>query len=593
MHVKRTTPRLSLLSTPDPVAFPLTSPYGADGRPLRPAAVYIRESERDQGEYSFETQYERARDVLRHYGFYVTMVRVDSKSGSKITRTGYGDVEKAVKDGLVEAVGVYMMARWGRRAWERLRIAHEFDRLDVLVYDASRARADVPGLERVIWAGVDEQFLRDLSTKAVDNMPKAARAGKHAAPTPIGYKRAYPQGQDYDRKVASVMVPDEQYGPLVQEIFRLFVHEGYSGRALARWLNAGQLPNPKSEHGRWDARTVRQILRHRVYGQYEDTEYGQIEWGKTHTGDWSHYKGEVITAQGQHAALIDRATFEAAQRRLAAEARAQRWTQRGSTPGLLAGFLVCARCGSDCYLQGRGTTRAQYVCADRHRCLSSCAEPSISYRVADAAVLAEVARLRGAPWQPQPLEAMAARDPHAAERRRLRAQIGAASAEMDAHVRSFSLANLAGEPTQEEIVAFRRRSQEISARITQAKDELDALPEVRANALSAQQVHALLAQAEISALVRSADADGDRASLRQLLDVVVQSARIVERWPSARRTTWARAEVEWTPDVQLLLDAGLLRLEAAPQPPTERARVMAAERARRYRARKKAGTTGA
>jgi Recombinase zinc beta ribbon domain len=177
---------------------------------------------------------------------------------------------------------------------------------------------------------------------------------------------------------------------------------------------------------------------------------------------------------------------------------------------LLGGLLVCSSCGSHCYVQGRGTTRAQYVCAARHRCLSDCAEPSISYRVADAAVLREVARLRRAPWQPHPLEAVAARDPHAQVRRRLRAEIADVSAEMDAHVRSFSLANLAGQPTHEEILAFRRRSQKISARITRAKDELEALPEVRANTLTAQQVHALLAPAHGAKWVYLSASPSDR-----------------------------------------------------------------------------------
>jgi hypothetical protein len=86
-------PPSDLLSTPDPDRFPLTTPYAADGTRLRPGAVYIRESERDQGAYSFDTQYERARDVLLRNDFYVAMVRVDSKTGSKISRTGYKDVE--------------------------------------------------------------------------------------------------------------------------------------------------------------------------------------------------------------------------------------------------------------------------------------------------------------------------------------------------------------------------------------------------------------------------------------------------------------------------------------------------------------------
>jgi hypothetical protein len=126
MQAKRTISPSDLLSTPDPDRFPLTAPYAADGTRRRPGAVYIRESERDQGVYSFDTPYERARDVLLHHGFYVAMVRADSKTGSKISRTGYKDVEQAAHSGLIVAVGVYMMARWGRRASERLRISVEW-----------------------------------------------------------------------------------------------------------------------------------------------------------------------------------------------------------------------------------------------------------------------------------------------------------------------------------------------------------------------------------------------------------------------------------------------------------------------------------
>jgi DNA invertase Pin-like site-specific DNA recombinase len=177
------------LDTPDVQRFPLTSSPGPNGEALRPGGVYLRESEKDQGKWSFETQYEKAREVLLRYGYYVAMVRMDSKTGSKVSRTGYQDIALAAQSGLIEAVGVYMMARWGRRAGERLRIGEEFDKLGVDVIDAQRGVPDKPGMIRGIMAVVDEQFLRDLSQKAPDNMPKAARAGLHAAPTPIGYKR--------------------------------------------------------------------------------------------------------------------------------------------------------------------------------------------------------------------------------------------------------------------------------------------------------------------------------------------------------------------------------------------------------------------
>jgi DNA invertase Pin-like site-specific DNA recombinase len=223
-------------------AFPIETPWAADGSKRRPGAIYLRESEFDQGVYSFDTQYEKAREVLHRYGFYVALVQQDSKSGSTVSRSGYQAIEAAVRKGLVEAVGVYMMARWGRRARERLRIGEDFDRLGVEVYDASRGKADTPGIERIIFAGIDEQFLRDLSKKAVDNMPKAARDGKYLARTVPGYQRIYPQGE-VDKHKTPLMVEHPVYGPVVRDIFRLYA-DGWSTR-IARWLNTRpDAPNP-------------------------------------------------------------------------------------------------------------------------------------------------------------------------------------------------------------------------------------------------------------------------------------------------------------------------------------------------------------
>src|SRR5205823_3440749 len=143
-------------------------------------------------------------------------------------------------------------------------IGEEFDKLKVDVYDAHRGKADTAGMERIIFAGIDEQFLRDLSKKAIDNMPKAARNGKHAARTPIGYRREYPQGQPYDRHVASVMVEDPVYGPLVRDVFRRYA-AGESTKRIARWLGTLGTPNPRSPGGRWHAEAIARMLRRRVY----------------------------------------------------------------------------------------------------------------------------------------------------------------------------------------------------------------------------------------------------------------------------------------------------------------------------------------
>src|SRR4051794_5773090 len=123
------------------------------------------------------------------------MVEQDSNGGSKVSPRGYRSIAAAVRQGLGEAVSVYMMSGWGHRAAERRRIGQEFDRLGVKIFDASRGGRDEPGVIRAALAGIDEQSLRDLSKKALDNMPKVACRGIHAEPTPLGYMRVYPEGE--------------------------------------------------------------------------------------------------------------------------------------------------------------------------------------------------------------------------------------------------------------------------------------------------------------------------------------------------------------------------------------------------------------
>ena len=56
-------------------------PVRGDGTPLRPAAAYLRESDKGQGVHSFDTQLEGATAVLERHGYYVAMVERDVRKG--------------------------------------------------------------------------------------------------------------------------------------------------------------------------------------------------------------------------------------------------------------------------------------------------------------------------------------------------------------------------------------------------------------------------------------------------------------------------------------------------------------------------------
>jgi hypothetical protein len=61
-------------------------------------------------------------------------------------------------------------------------------------------------------------------------------------------------------------------------------------------------------------------------------------------------------------------------------------------------------------------------------------------RLADEAVLAQVARLKGIPWEPQATDEVVRRDPHEAERRRLCGAIAADEDALAANATAFRVA---------------------------------------------------------------------------------------------------------------------------------------------------------
>jgi hypothetical protein len=206
-------------------------------------------------------------------------------------------------------------------------------------------------------------------------------------------------------------------------------------------------------------------------------------------------------------------------------------------------------------------------------------------RVADAAVLREVARLvPGRPWTPSAPGDLAVQDPHATERARLEAQVAAARREV---VHNIRLLKLIEEPDDATLEEFRRDNRALDERIKSLQAQLEALPRTTVDPITTRKLHAELAGADLAQEISGAQERGDTMALRRLVGETVESARIVERRPGGGKTRWARAQVVWTAQVALLLQHGYLYLLlAAPAEAPEATSV--AERMRRYRARQRA-----
>jgi site-specific DNA recombinase len=144
---------------------------------------------------------------------------------------------------------------------------------------------------------------------------KAARGGWLGGPNPYGYRY---------NPATSMLEPDEAEAATVRTIFDLYVTKRLGTKAVANWLNAH---GHRTRAGRlWSLVTAFDVLRNPVH-------IGRIR-----------FRGESY--EGLHAALVDVATFEEAQRTLAARAETA-WKRRSNASEyLLSGLVRCSRCGN-------------------------------------------------------------------------------------------------------------------------------------------------------------------------------------------------------------------------------------------------------
>jgi exonuclease VII small subunit len=168
---------------------------------------------------------------------------------------------------------------------------------------------------------------------------KAARGSWCGGSLPFGY--------DVD-PTTGCLTPAPGEAPLVPVLFDRYAHGRDGARALAAWLNeAGH----RTKAGRpWSHTAVLTVLRNPVYV------------GKVFFRDALH--------DGPHPHLVDEQLFARVQALLSE--RGEDWSKRASatSPFLLAGLVVCARCGKHCVgtsAVGNRYRYRYYTCFTRQR----------------------------------------------------------------------------------------------------------------------------------------------------------------------------------------------------------------------------------
>lgn len=313
---------------------------------------------------------------------------------------------------------------------------------------------------------------------------------RHLSRPPLGYQLA-----------GGHLVVDEAEAALVRELFARYA-AGQGTRTIARALNRR---GKRTKQGReWTDVSVAYVLRNPAYT-------GHVAWGRVvRRGRRRPEPDGTLLVAGAHPPLVDSATWNRVQERLAEQGRRPSRQGVGSHP--LSGLARCELCGAPVHgltqrRGGRGE-RSYYRCANRQR-KGGCSLPYLPAPLLEARVLQQLSPLGEAGI----LQQVAQRLHKEGEATPLEAE----RQELERRLRRWDQAYEAGDLSREEwrerTAPLRRRQTEL-ARVTATPESPTATPTTPGAGLAR-------ALADLPGLWPWLTADERRTALRGLVESVV------------------------------------------------------------------------
>ena len=240
---------------------------------------------------------------------------------------------------------------------------------------------------------LNENHCAETSDKVREVFDMKRRNGEH-----IGSFAAYGYLKAPNDKNA--LVVDEEAAGVVRDIFQMFL-DGMSKNAIVRHLNDHgvlcpaaykrerlglKYQNPSLDPGKhplWCAMTVSNILKNRMY-------CGDMVQGRYRMKSYKVHVQEIVPqdewyiVENTHEAIIDRETFDKAQRLLMRDTRTGPQQKKLY---LFSGFLKCADCGKAMTRSKVGNAVYYYCRTYKDQSKSACTKHTIKHIQLEAAVL--------------------------------------------------------------------------------------------------------------------------------------------------------------------------------------------------------------
>ena len=311
------------------------------------AIVYCRVSTQEQKNKgsSIDRQLEDCRAYASSKEMEIIAEITDDFSGGTLERPGFLQLRALLAEGKANAVVVFRQDRLSRDSADYMYLRKQWGRAGIELHFCDRGRISYDFSGIVLdstMSGVNEGerwLIRDRTMngrlkKAKNNVP--VMMGQ----PPYGYNRV---GYREDAR----LVINEDQKKIVLDIFNWYVHgNGSEGplslEAIARKLDGLGVPPPGYKNRRakcWYASSIGKFLANEVYVGRLYYQKIRVEWNKR----IQQPKDKWIRIDVPELAIIDRATFDAAQKRK--KKNKERAKRNRKNRYLLTGHIRCGSCG--------------------------------------------------------------------------------------------------------------------------------------------------------------------------------------------------------------------------------------------------------
>jgi len=341
---------------------------------LIPAAGYLRRSTSKQ-EKSLAEQKAEILTYAAEHGYQIVSWYIDDGISGDATEKRL-DFQRMIADASgrrdFEAILCWDQDRFGRfDSMEAGYWIHPLRKAGVKLVTVADGPVDWEDFSgRMVYSIKQEgkhQFLHDLAKRVTRGMKTTAAAGGwNGGPVPFGFDRGeFTTAGDFTRRLLDgekhrkgcmvKLIPSDDPAKLeaVRFAFDRFATADVSLRQLARELDAKGYPSP-TDRG-WNHAGLAEMLRKPIYT-------GTSRWGGRSYGKYAPV-ADAIEQAGTFEPIIDRATFDRVQKRLAKGTR-KKSARRAEYP--LRGLLFCAHCGlpmiGTCVRRPGGYTYHKYLC---------------------------------------------------------------------------------------------------------------------------------------------------------------------------------------------------------------------------------------